>query len=626
VPGSTIFSMSDVIRHRGPDEDGFFLEQSIGMGHRRLSIVDLASGKQPMTNEDGTIWVVFNGEIYNHSEIRAQLEKRGHIYRTRSDTESLIHLYEEKGLTGVHELRGMFAYAVWDSTRKKVLLVRDRLGVKPLYYAFARGDLVWASEIKAILRSGLVIPRLRRQSLPEYLANGYTSGENTLFEGIKRLLPGHMLVWENGRIAVHGYWHLPGGLSEGEDRPPDGGSAAVVGEFRELFQESVRIRMMSDVPLGMFLSGGVDSSAIAAVMSAITDGPLKTFSVGFDDREANELHYARMISRLFGTEHHEVTVSPDRFFRALPHLVWHEDEPIAFPSSVPLYFVSKAASEHVKVVLTGEGSDELLGGYARYRKTLLNLKAGGMYEKAVPDIFRNWIREAVRSGSGRSRTYHRLSRSFLCVGSDPEELFFDNFSVFAKKDLPGLLHSSVREEISSIDPYRIQMEYFRKNGSDFLNRMLHADIYTYLQELLMKQDQMSMAASIESRVPFLDHKLVEFAAVLPPGIKIRNGTTKYLLKEAMKDILPDEILHRKKMGFPVPLQRWFRQGLCPQVDEYLLGARALARNLFNTDDVRRLLEGHREGIRDHAARIWSLLNLEIWHRIFIDGEETAEID
>ncbi|MDD5232440.1 MAG: asparagine synthase (glutamine-hydrolyzing) [Syntrophales bacterium] len=624
VPAGVIFSMSESIRHRGPDEDGLLLGQGIGMGHRRLSIVDLEGGKQPMTNEDGSVWVVFNGEIYNHAEIRPRLERKGHIYRTRSDTETLIHLYEEKGLDGVHDLRGMFACSIWDSPRKRVILIRDRLGIKPLYY-FSRGsDLVWASEIKAILSSGLVKPRLRLESLPEYLANGYTSGENTLFEGVKRLLPGSVLLWENGRIEAGSYWRLPGG--SGENRAGGRVRADVVREFRDLFRESVRVRMMSDVPLGMFLSGGIDSSAIAAEMRAILDGPFKTFSVAFDEREANELHYARMVSRLFGTEHHETVVSPDRFFGALPHLVWHEDEPIAFPSSVPLYFISKAASEHVKVVLTGEGSDELLGGYARYRKTLLNLKAGTAYEKAVPGMIRKRVREAVCSRSGSSRSFHRLSRSFLCVESDPENIFFDNFSVFSKRELPGLLFESVREEISGVNPYRIQMEHFREIGDQFLNRMLHADMHTYLQELLMKQDQMSMAASIESRVPFLDHKLVEFVAGLEPGVKIRKGTTKCLLREAMSGVLPEEIIRRRKMGFPVPLHRWFRDGVFPPLDEFLLGERAVSRQIFNIDCIRRLLGEHRNDVRDHSARIWSLLNLEIWQRIFLDGEEAAEIE
>ncbi len=608
--------MTDILRHRGPDDSGLYIQGNIGLGHRRLSIVDLQGGHQPMSNEDRTIWMTYNGEIYNHQDIRNRLVCAGHEYRSRSDTETLLHLYEESGVEGLRELRGMFAYALWDSRLRRLVLVRDRLGIKPLYYFFNKGNLVWASEIKSILKSGYVSPRLRMESLPDYLANRCTSDENTLFEGIKRIPPGHFLVWQEGGIAISRYWELP---SNGTSRFSDDEEA--VESFRELFEESVRLRMMSDVPLGMFLSGGIDSSAISAVMSRISEGPVKTFSVAFDETEANELPYARIASRAFKTEHHEITISVEQFFNALPRLVWHEDEPVAFPSSVPLYFVSALAGQHVKVVLTGEGSDELLVGYARYPKTLINMRLGDYYRSIFPPGMRSRIRKSIFAMPARSTTRQKLSRTFLCLDSAPESIYFDNFSVFPRKMIPELLHENIRDSLSWIDPYRIQMDFFNRGGNgSLLDGFLYADIKTYLHELLMKQDQMSMAASIESRVPFLDHKLVEFAAALPLEMKLRGGETKYILKKSMEGIVPGKILRRKKMGFPVPIKKWFQKDRYLLIKDYLLGERAASRGCFNSVFIARLLNEHREGIQDHSERLWSLLNFELWNRIFIDGE------
>jgi asparagine synthase (glutamine-hydrolysing) len=381
--------MRDVMTHRGPDDQGLYLNGRVGLGHRRLSIVDLVTGQQPMTNEDGSLHIVFNGEIYNHADYRPALESRGHRYRTQSDTETILHLYEEHGPDVVDFLRGMFALAIWDAGRQRLFLARDRLGVKPLYYLHTTdGSLYFASEIKAILAAGALKPELNYKALPDYLANHATSGEETLFTGVKRLLPGHTLTWQDGHIAIRRFWDvpLPG---PPEDEKPD---EVQVDEWRELFRDSVKLRLMSDVPLGMFLSGGIDSSAIAGMMSGMVSEPIKTFSVAFEEREANELAYARSAAQAFRTDHHEVVVTPAEFFEALPRLVWHEDEPIGHPASVALYFVSRLAKEHVTVVLTGEGADELLGGYARYRKTLINLRLGSIYEQSSWEGLRRSVR------------------------------------------------------------------------------------------------------------------------------------------------------------------------------------------------------------------------------------------
>ncbi|HYM22077.1 MAG TPA: asparagine synthase (glutamine-hydrolyzing), partial [Vicinamibacterales bacterium] len=371
--------MRDVIAHRGPDEDGLYCDGIAALAHRRLSIVDLNTGQQPLSSEDGSIWVVFHGEIYNHADVRTGLQASGHRYRTKSDTETIVHAYEQWGDDCVHRFRGMFAFALWDAPKRRLLLTRDRLGVKPLYWCRFGDHLLFGSEIKAILESGLVEARANYAVLPEVLSTRYTSGTETMFEGIHKLLPGHQLVFEDGRITIRQYWDVPDRPSEGPRSEQD-----VVHEFRELLTESVRLRLMSDVPLGMFLSGGIDSSAIAALMARMIDRPLQTFSVAFKEQAFSELGFARAVAKAIGADGHEIVIDDRDFFGALPKLVWHEDEPIAHPSSVPLYFVSALARRHVVVVLTGEGSDELLAGYGKYLRLRWNWRAGTLYERLVP--------------------------------------------------------------------------------------------------------------------------------------------------------------------------------------------------------------------------------------------------
>jgi asparagine synthase (glutamine-hydrolysing) len=620
---ATLRRMSDVAAHRGPDDSGVFLDASVGLGHRRLSIVDLAAGRQPMSNEDGSIQIVFNGEIYNHADHRTWLEACGHRYRTHCDTETILHLYEEKGEQVVSHLRGMFAFAIWDQRRKELLLARDRLGVKPLYYIHSEdGALYFGSEIKSLLAADALKPELNFAALPGYLANHATYGEETLFRGVRRLLPGHTLRWRDGEVQIRRYWDV----EYAPEAEPERNDRDYIARWSELFEEAVRLRLMADVPLGMFLSGGIDSSAIAAVMSRMVPDPIKTFSVAFAEREANELHYARLVAQAFQTDHHEVVVSPHEFFAALPRMIWHEDEPLAHPSSVALYFVSQLAAQHVKVVLTGEGSDESLAGYERYRKTIYNLGLGQRYHRWTPAPIRRGIRSGIGKMSPLSRTRQKLARSFLCLAPDLESLYFDNFAVFSRVMQQQLLTAETKERIGCLDPYlEIEEMLSSTDAGTLLNRLLYADTKTYLHELLMKQDQMSMAASIESRVPFLDHQLIEFTARMPERMKLRGWTTKYVLRQSMKGVLPEPILRRSKMGFPVPVGAWFRGAYSNIIEEYVLSERALSRGIFDPSFVRALAARHQAG-ENHAERLWALVNFEIWMRQAIEATRISELE
>jgi asparagine synthase (glutamine-hydrolysing) len=619
--GGRARAMRDVLTHRGPDGAGLHADAQAVLAHRRLSIVDLAGGHQPLANEDETVWVTFNGEIYNHASVRAELEAAGHRYRTRSDTETIVHAYEEWGDDCVTRFRGMFAFAIWDTRTRRLLLVRDRLGVKPVYWALAggagdRGErLLFASEIKGLLESGLVPARPNVAALPEMLATRYTAGVDTLFEGIFKLAPGHRLVYEGKRVSISRYWDIP------QDGPDPALARASRGElverFRGLLQESVRLRLMADVPLGAFLSGGIDSSAVAALMARELDRPVETFSVAFHDRAFSELEYAREAARAIGATAHEIVISDDDFFGALPRLVWHEDEPIAHPSSVPLHFVSALARQHVKVVLTGEGSDELLAGYGKYPRALLNWRAGGVYERLVPAPLRGLVARALvpRLPAAIGRY---ASRSFLAMRRDPAAMFLDNFAGVPLREQRELLLDAVRR---AGDPYAASLACFEgTTASSLLDRLLYTDMKTYLVELLMKQDQMSMSTSIESRVPFLDHELVEFAARLPQEMKLSGFTTKRILRDAVRDLVPDSILTRPKMGFPVPFGGWTAGRWNAVARDVLLDRRTRERGVIDVAGVTRLLDDHRSGRRRGGDAIWGLLNLELWYRTFIDGD------
>jgi len=610
--------MRDVLRHRGPDGEGLWIDGPVGLAHRRLAIVDIAGGAQPMPNGDQSAWIVYNGETYNHPELKAELEARGHRYRTRSDTETILHLYKDEGEACIHRLRGMFAFALWDRHQQRLLLARDRLGIKPLYYAMTEHEMLFASEIKAILAAGHLQPALNEDVLPEYLATGFVSGRETLFRGVRKLLPGRTLTWSRSDgLRERRYWQPPASITP---QNPQSLKEQTL-ELRARLCDAVRGHLMSDVPVGIFLSGGIDSTGLAGLMASMVEEPIKTFSVGFPDREGNELSYARLAARSIRSDHHEVVVTPERFFRALPRLIWHEDEPIAFPSSVPLYFVSALAREHVKVVLTGEGADELFGGYNRYRVTAWNQRLGVAYSRAVPRFARDSVSRTIQGLPWSARRY--LGRTFLALSPDPRSTFFENFAVFGEQARERILLN--RAILRARDPFAELLRYYEGASGGILDRMTHTDLQTYLVELLMKQDQMSMAASVESRVPYLDHELVEYVVRLPAETKLRGWQTKLILREALRDLVPAEILTRRKMGFPVPVGRWLRGPFGAIVDEFVTGPRAAARALFEPEFVHRLTEEHRSGRAEHGTRLWSLMNLEIWQRIFLDGEDAEAI-
>ncbi len=621
VNRDTLAAMNRQIVHRGPDDDGFFVEENVGLAMRRLSIIDIQTGHQPISNEHENIWIVFNGEIYNHQDLRRDLQSRGHRYRTQSDTETIVHLYEEYGRNCVEHLRGMFSFAIWDRTRRTLFLARDRLGIKPLYYRFDGETLLFGSEIKTILAYPGVKPEFNRGTLAEYLAFGYVAGEETMYAGIRKLMPGHILtIDERGQLETSSYWDL--------DVTTDNGSQPrehYVRRYREQLEECVSSHLMSDVPLGVFLSGGLDSSAVAALTTKIRKEPIETFSVGYGEEVYSELPYARTVAEHLKSRHHEVHLGRDEFFQTLPRLIWHEDEPIVWPSSVALYFVARLARERVTVVLTGEGSDETLGGYTRYPWTLLNSRMDSIYRTLAPAPLRRMLRQGISSFPISATLKRKLEHTFLGRdGASWPSFYFDNFySAFSATEQSELLTTEAKQGAG--DAYAGSMEYWNRSSGDLLHRLLYTDIKSYLVELLMKQDQMSMAASIESRVPFLDHTLVEFTASIPAKYATRGMAGKCILKAAVEDLLPHSIVYRQKMGFPTPWAYWLQGSSLDSLRSLLMEARTLERGLFRAEAVNRLFAEHTAGYRDHGNRIWRLLNLELWFRVCVEAEPIADL-
>jgi asparagine synthase (glutamine-hydrolysing) len=620
VEPETLRRMCAAMVHRGPDDEGIYTDGSVGIGMRRLSIVDLSTGHQPLSNEDGTVWIVFNGEIYNHAALREKLQTLGHQYRTHSDTETIVHLYEEYGTDCVEHLRGMFAFAIWDARRQRLFIARDRLGIKPLYYKLTSEQIAFGSEIKVVLASQGNGAQFDRTVLPEYLAFGYLSGEQTFYREIRKLMPGHwMEVDASGQVRIERYWDLP--VSRNEVSQPE---SYYIQTFREMLEQAVSSHLMSDVPLGVFLSGGVDSSAVAALMTKIRRVPVETFSVGYSEDEYSELPYGRIVAQHLNSIHQEVLVSQKDFFDTLPQLIRHEDEPIVWPSSVPLYFVARLAHERVKVVLTGEGADETLAGYTRYSFTLKNAAWDRIYRNVVPGTVRQGIRGSIADSSWIGATVRRkLSHTFLARnGNSWASFYFDNFfSAFSERDQSGLLTEDLRNQCAAGAAYQNVLQYWEQSSGEMLHRLLYTDIKTYLVELLMKQDNMSMAASIESRVPFLDHPLVEFATNIPQNLQLGGFAGKRILKKAVEDLLPHSILYRPKLGFPTPWSRWLAGPRFDSIRKLLLEPRSMERGLFERSAMEQLFEEHRSKHRDHSDRIWRLLNLELWHRMCLEQDE-----
>ena len=613
---SVIRRMTEAIAHRGPDDAGFYRDFHAGVGHRRLSIIDVSAGHQAMAKEDGRLQIVFNGEIFNHAELRPQLEALGHHYQTHCDTETIIHSFEAFGSQCLHRFVGMFAFTIWNSATKQLFCARDRLGKKPFYYFWDGTLFAFASEIKALLAHPAISAQLEIEALSEYLAFGYTSGEQSLFRGIKKLPPGCSLTLDfqetQPKLILEQYWDPPAPTPQTEKTEHE-----FIQETRFRLEKAVQSRLMSDVPLGLFLSGGVDSSAIAAITKKLTYGPVKTFSVGYDEQRYSELGYAAQVASRLGTDHHEVRVGFQDFFGILPKLIWHEDEPITWPSSVSLYFVSKLAAEQVKVVLTGEGSDELFGGYERYRWNLLNTRGASLYSHLPPGFRRNVRSLLEQSTLLNSDVRRKLSHTFLGRDASIGSLYLDNFyAAFGREEQQQLFPAPLDAT------YGNYLQFFRKHEDvSLLSRMLYADQKTYLVQLLMKQDRMSMAASLESRVPLLDHSLVEFAATIPDKLKIKGSTQKYVFKKAVEDLLPSEIVYRKKMGFPTPVRGWLRDRQAKPFYEALLDRNGLVASLLERKPLEQLIARHLNNQEDATDRIWRLLNLQLWGDLFITGRQ-----
>jgi asparagine synthase (glutamine-hydrolysing) len=595
--------MCAAIVHRGPDDQGFYVSANAGLGMRRLSIIDLESGRQPVHNEDGSVWVVFNGEIYNFCGLRKQLQALGHRFSTRSDTEVIVHLYEEYGNDCVNHLRGMFGFALWDERQKHFLLARDRLGIKPVYYAEIAGRLIFSSELKSILQLPEVERNLNWGAVAHLFTFLSTPPAEAIIAGIKKLEPGHILTATPGRApVVTQYWDLKFTPDYGKDED------YFVARLRHLLEESVRLHMVSDVPLGSFLSGGIDSSAVAATAARFTPEPLKTFSIGFSEPAYSELDSARVVAMRLGADHHELILGPD-VLDELEEIAWHLDEPFGDSSAIPTYMVSKLAAQKVKVVLSGDGGDELFAGYDKYSVE--------QRERNAPA----WPAPARRALAGISRAMPEgmRGRNYLRHSSfTGAERYLDSTTLFRRDDLDNLFRPEFSELLAAHQPWRARASYMEAREQHWLSNLQGLDIKTYLPlDILTKVDRMSMAHSIETRVPLLDHKLVEFAATIPGEMNLSGGTPKYVFKRAMRGILPDSIIDRPKRGFAIPLGYWFRGKLGSYVRELLLGDQARRRGFFNSRYIERLLERHEKG-RDLELQLWTLISFELWARTFLD--------
>jgi asparagine synthase (glutamine-hydrolysing) len=612
-----IRAMLDSIRHRGPDDQGVYLSSQVGLGHARLSIIDLNSGHQPLSNEDGTVWIVFNGEIYNYQELRAFLLTKGHRFKTQSDTEVIVHLYEEFGPQCVEKLRGMFAFALWDGNTKQLLLARDRVGIKPLYYALNDEAVVFASEIKAIL----VDPAIKRNLAPEivdrFLTFLYVPGEETLLKGISKLAPGHYLLVKNGKTEIRQYWDLSF-LKPSERLSFDDAER----ELSNLLAEAVELHMIADVPVGVLLSGGVDSTAVLSYAAERTDKEISTFTVGFSDAAfADERPYARLAAETFGSRHHEMTITADDFVAFLPKYVWHMEEPVCEPPAVALYYVSKLARNHVKVLLSGEGGDEAFAGYDNYRSItwLERLKhvwpAGNGAASRGLSWFNSWSHSTrmakylpLVNATFPDYYYSRTSTPYRYSGNGLGELYSSDFLSSIDRDY-------------SVEPVRRLFSKMENHG--VLDQMLYIDTKTWLpDDLLVKADKMTMANSLELRVPLLDHRLLEFAASLPADFKLKGLTLKYIWKKALSKRVPSKILKRKKAGFPVPYEFWLRNNFRDQIRDILTDRKTIERGYFQKAAIEKLIGANSE-FGTYSKEVFSLVALELWHRMFLDGEQVT---
>lgn len=611
VDAATVHRMCQAIVHRGPDDEGIYAQGSAALGMRRLSIIDLSGGHQPIHNEDQTVWVVFNGEIYNFQDLRQELEDRGHRFYTQSDTEVIVHLYEEMGADCVQKLRGMFAIALYDLKRESLLLARDRLGKKPLHYALSDGRILFGSEIKAILAAAPELAGISTEGLLQYFYFGYINDPLTVFREINKLPPGHLLEYSDGKIEVRRYWDVPalGTRSAGSEEE-------CLQELEWRLSEAVRIRLISDVPLGALLSGGVDSSIVVALMARACSGPVKTFSIGFRDESFDETRYARMVAERYGTDHHELVVDAG-IEQTLEFLSGMLEEPFGDSSMLPTFHVCRMARKYVTVALSGDGGDELFAGYDRYA-IAMNRQELNWMPQGVTNFYHQHIHPRIPSGTyGRNRAWNALLST--------RDRYLDDVSYLPALDRERSIFS--REFLEAAAPLTSPLEQFRAYydhapASEALSRLMYLDMKTYLAgDILTKVDRMSMATSLEVRVPMLDHIFVEWAASMPVEWKFRNGTRKYVLKKLAERLgIPAELLHRKKQGFQLPLVGWMRNELKEQFLDLLLEPKTLQRGYFRPEAVRGLVKEHVSGRRNRSGVLWKMLILELWHRNFLEGK------
>jgi asparagine synthase (glutamine-hydrolysing) len=586
--------------HRGPDDEGFHLDGELGLANRRLSIIDLPGGHQPISNEDGTVWITFNGEIYNYRDLRPESEARGHQFRTASDTETIVHLYEDFGAGCLERLRGMFAFALWDSRERRLLLARDRLGVKPLFYRLEVGRFTFASELRALGELSDRKLEVDPQAVYDFFGFRYVPAPGTFYKGVQKLLPGHYLLADRSGVRIVAWWDVPPEEEDGRT------AQAYAEQVIELLRESVRLRLIADVPLGVFLSGGTDSSAVVAMAAALGARPLRTFSVGFEDPAYSELPQARQVAKAFSTDHRELVVRPADLAEDLERLVAFRAEPIAEPTDIALYRISRLAAESVKVVLAGEGGDELFAGYPKYAADRL---AG--FVSALPQ---EMTRTLARWLPYRGRRL-RLALETLAI-ADEAERSATWFASFSREEREALFAPEFLAAVDTAHPARVFAEHLeRASARSPLKRLLYADLKIWLPDnLLLRGDQMTMAASIEERVPFLDHKLVELAARIPGRLLTRGFRTKALLKDALRPYLPPATLTRRKVGFAVPVGEWFRQSLKSMVASLVLSPEALARGYFNRQAMEECVQEHFDSVRDRQKQLWALVNFELWQR------------
>lgn len=623
LPGEVLRRMTSVIEHRGPDGVGQHVEQQpdgsgVALGHCRLSIIDLAGGAQPMANEDESVWVTFNGEIYNYRELREELKSAGHRFRTDSDTETLVHLYEEKGIDMLQDLRGMFAFAIWDRRRNRLLLARDRMGQKPLVYRTEEGRLLFASEIKSLLQVPGVPRALDPAALDEYLNYLYVPHPRTMFAGISKLPPAHYGVYENGQFRIAAYW------SPDWNTKSLHSTAEMQEQLAAELAESIRLRLRSDVPLGAFLSGGIDSTVIVGLMQQEMAQPARTYTIGFPLDSFDESTAARSIAEHLQTDHHQIEVRPD-CLEILPRLTWHYDEPFGDSSSIPTYYVAQATRQHVKVALTGDGGDELFGGYLRYQ-TVAKVGKIDTLPSMARRLLGNRLWDAMPVPDRQTSIIRRLRERMRLLREPPERRYVNWVAHFNAARRRGLYQDDFAERLQNEDATQFFVEAISKCSERCAgSQAMLADLQTYLPcDLLVKVDIASMAHGLECRSPFLDHRVVELAAAMPYAKKVSGRETKQILKQTFRNLIPPEIARRPKMGFSIPLEHWFRHELKDFVSGVLLDPVSLERGYFRPDAVRRLIAEHNDSRWDHSQRLWSLLCLELWQRTFIDPSTAPE--